>query len=157
MYLDLLHSLLKHLCIKLLRGRPEYNSQTFSGTTTHYLLGCDDSNKGNLCTFFAIHTKTHQFSQEKPVISHPYFVIISMSPRKMHIWGNVGVCGCVTCSLFFLLLLLLSCWSATSVWGGGTPPKPWYHATFQWETISIYGYLSQSSTIGYFWHKMIQS
>ena len=123
MYLDLLHSLLKHLCIKLLRGRPEYNSQTFSGTTTHYLLGCDDSKKGNLCTFFAIHTKTHQFSQEKPVISHPYFVIISMSPRKMHIWGNVGVCGCVTCSLFFFVVVVVVLLICNICLGGGNSPK----------------------------------
>ena len=60
-----LDSLLKHSCVKLLRGRLEPNPQKFSGTTTQYLLGRDEEIIGDLCIFLAMCTKTYRIIQEE--------------------------------------------------------------------------------------------
>ena len=60
-----LDSLLKHSCVKLLRGRLEPNPQKFSGTTTQYLLGRDEEIFGDLCIFLAMCTKTYRIIQEE--------------------------------------------------------------------------------------------
>ena len=60
-----LDSLLKHFCVKLLRGRLEPNPQKLSGTTTQYSLGRDEEIFGDLCIFLATSTKTYRIIQEE--------------------------------------------------------------------------------------------
>ena len=57
--------MLKHSCVKLLRGRLEPNPHKFSGTTTQYLLGRDEEIFGDLCIFLAMFTKTYRIIQEE--------------------------------------------------------------------------------------------